>query len=344
MPVGLVDGPGTFTIHDLPVPEPTPDTLVVDIAFCGICGTDVHAFESGRLLSKAVCGHEWAGTVSAVGSTITTIAEGDRVVVAVPPACGACDPCRAGHADYCMTVFLTQLGADPLASPHGGFAPSLLVGPGRVIATNPSLSDAEAAQVEPATVTFHAVARSGLRLGDVVVIQGGGPIGLLALQWARVAGAGHVIVIEPSEHRRALATSLGADEVVAPGAEAESVVKESSGGLGADMVYECVGRPETVQSAVDLVRRGGSVCLIGLAGGDVSITPTTWLVKEVTVTAALAYLRDEFETVMSMVADGRVALEPMHDHTIGLTDLAETLADLAGGRSSHTKILVDPRT
>lgn len=178
----------------------------------------------------------------------------------------------------------------------------------------------------------------------MVVIQGGGPIGLLALQWARVAGAGHVIVIEPSEHRRALATSLGADEVVAPGAEAESVVKESSGGLGADMVYECVGRPETVQSAVDLVRRGGSVCLIGLAGGDVSITPTTWLVKEVTVTAALAYLRDEFETVMSMVADGRVALEPMHDHTIGLTDLAETLADLAGGRSSHTKILVDPRT
>lgn len=344
MPVGLVDGPRTLTLHALPVPRPTPETLVVDIAFCGICGTDVHAFESGRLLSKAVCGHEWAGTVSAVGSSVTSVSEGDRVVVAVPPACGRCDPCRAGHVDYCMEVFLTQLGADPLASPHGGFAPSLLVGPGRVIGTAPELSDVEAAQVEPATVTFHAVARSGLRLGDTVVVQGGGPIGLLTLQWARAAGAGHVIVIEPAEHRQTLATSLGADRAVAPGPEAEALILEASGGLGADVVYECVGRPETVQSAVDLVRRGGSVCLIGLASGDVSITPTSWLIKEVKVTAALAYLRDEFETVMGLVADGRVALEPMHDHTIGLEDLATTLDDLAEGRSAHTKILVDPRS
>ena len=234
MPVGLIDGERTLTIHERPVPEPTAATVVVDIAHCGICGTDVHAWESGRLLSPAVCGHEWAGTVSAVGRDVTTVAEGERVVVAVPPACGRCDPCLAGHADYCNDVLLTQLGADALAPEHGGFAPSLRVGPGRVVKADPGLSDAEAAQIEPATVTYHAVARSGLRPGATAVVQGGGPIGLTTLQWVRAAGAGHVIVIEPSPSRQDLARSLGADDVVGPGAEAEALVKERTRGLGAD--------------------------------------------------------------------------------------------------------------
>jgi len=271
------------------------------------------------------------------------VAEGDRVVVAVPPACGRCGPCTAGHAGYCEQVFLTQIGADAHAPDHGGFAPSLRVGPGRVLRADPRLSDAEAAQIEPATVTYHAVARSGLRLGDTVVVQGGGPIGLTTLQWARAGGAGRTIVVEPTPHRRELATTLGADVVVAPGPEADALVRDETRGLGADVVYECVGRPETVQTAVDLVRRGGGVCLIGLAGGQAPITPATWLIKEVAVSAALAYLHDEFETVMGMVADGRVRLEPLHDHTIGLGDLDAELAALADGRSPHTKVLVDPR-
>lgn len=344
MPVGLIDGPRVLTLHELPVPEPTPSTLVVDVAHCGICGTDVHAWESGRLLSPAVCGHEWTGTVSAVGREVSSVREGDRVVVAVPPACGRCDACLAGHADYCREVLLTQLGADAHAPAHGGFAPSLLVGPGRVMRAEPGLSDSEAAQIEPTTVTYHAVARSGLRPGDTVVVQGGGPIGLTTLQWARAAGAAHVVVIEPSEHRRSLAQDLGADEALAPGSEATAAIQERTKGLGPDVVYECVGRRETVQSAVDLVRRGGNVCIIGLADGDVPITPTTWLIKEVTVTAALAYLHHEFDTVMGMVADGRVRLEPLHDHTIGLADLDAAMAELASGRSPHTKILVDPRS
>lgn len=342
MPVGLIDGPRSFTLQERALPVPTASTLVVDIAFCGICGTDVHAYESGSLLSPAVCGHEWAGVVSAVGSDIRAVNEGDRVVVAVPPACGNCDPCRAGHAGYCTEVFLVQIGRDAQASSHGGFAPSLLVGPSRVVRTNPALSDREAAQVEPATVTYHAVARSGLRLGDTVVVQGGGPIGLLTLQWAKAGGAGHTIVIEPAQHRRDLASSLGADSVVAPGEAAARLIAEQTRGLGADVVYECVGRPETLQTAVDLVRRGGSVCIVGLAE-TATITPVAWLIKEVTVTAALAYLHDEFDTVMGMVADGRIRLEPMHDHTVGLDGVDAVLAEMVAGGGQHTKILVDPR-
>ncbi|MGI9603672.1 MAG: zinc-dependent alcohol dehydrogenase [Acidimicrobiales bacterium] len=342
MRAGLVTGQNRFELVEFDEPEPAPDGVVVDIAYCGICGTDLHAYQSGSRYNPAICGHEWCGTVSAVGSDVLRHHECDRVVVAVPPACGTCDACVAGHASKCTTVLLTQVGVGVGAAPHGGFAPRLAVHAGRVVAWDPALSPVEAAQVEPATVTFHAVRHSGLQLGDLAVVQGAGPIGLLTMQWARAAGAGQVVVVEPNPTRAALASSLGADLVVTPGAEADEQVKERSGGLGADIVYECVGRPDTVQTAVDLARRGGSMCLIGLASGDVSINPTQWLMKEVRVSAALAYTHDEFATSMGMIADGRVDVASLHTATVGLDELAAAFADLADGSSTDTKVLVQP--
>jgi (R,R)-butanediol dehydrogenase/meso-butanediol dehydrogenase/diacetyl reductase len=224
---------------------------------------------------------------------------------------------------------------------HGGFAPQIGVAESRVVRAHPALSDVQLAQVEPATVAFHAVRSSRLRLGDVAVVQGAGPIGLSTLQWVRAGGAGRVIVVEPNERRRQLALSLGAHDAVAP-ADADSVIREHTHGLGADIVYECVGRPFAIQAAVDLARRGGAMCLIGLADEDASINPSAWLVKEIAVTSSLAYFHEEFEMCMAMIADGRVALEPLHTSTVGLDGLDAALADLASGASEQTKVLVDP--
>lgn len=341
MIAALITGAETVELREFPDPTPPDVGVVVDIAYCGICGTDIHAYQSGRPYTPAICGHEWAGVVSAVGSGVRSFSEGDRVVVAAAPACGACAACLQGQADRCLAAFASATGRDALAPPHGGFAPRIAVAATRVIHTDPALTDEEAAQVEPATVAFHAVRTSRLRLGDVAVVQGAGPIGLSTLQWVRAAGAGRIIVVEPNEQRRALALELGAHEAVEP-ADAGLVVRERTHGLGADIVYECVGRPFAIQSAVDLARRGGSMCLIGLADADASIVPGVWLVKEINVTAALAYQREEFDMAMGMIADGRVAVTPLHTSTIGLDDLAATLADLAGGRSDQMKVLVDP--
>ena len=120
------------------------------------------------------------------------------------------------------------------------------------------------------------------------------------------------------------------------------MLKELTHGLGADIVYECVGRPFAVQSAVDLARRGGSMCLIGLAEGDAPISPGAWLVKEISVTSSLAYLHEEFEMSMGMIADGRIIVEPLHTSTIGLDGIEAALADLASGESTQMKVLVDP--
>ena len=341
MQAALITGVETVELLDFPEPEPRPDQVVVDIAYCGICGTDVHAWQSGRA-HPAVCGHEWVGTVSAVGGDVSRLSDGERVVIAVPPSCGSCDACHAGQMDKCQTVLLATVGAGPYETPHGGFAPRLAVHHGRAIAANPALTDEQAAQIEPATICFHAVRANQPRMGEVAVIQGAGPIGLSTMQWVLTGGAGRVIVVEPSEARRAVARSLGAHVVVGPGDEATAVINEHTNGLGADVVYECAGIPATVQTAVDLTRRGGRMVIIGLAVGDAPISPRTWLMKEIKASAALGYTHEEFDMVMHYVADGRVDLDALHSGTIGLEDIDATLRDLGSGQSPHTKVLVRP--
>ncbi len=344
----LITGRNEVSIRTFEDPTPALDGVVVDIQLCGICGTDIHAFQSGEPYNPAICGHEWTGVVSACGADVARglpehlrLSEGDRVVVAVPHACGRCDACRAGQAERCQAAFLASIGHDPQAPAHGGFAPRLAVGTGRVLKVNPALSVTQAAQVEPATVAFHAVRQSQPRLGDLAVIQGAGPIGLTTMQWVIAAGASQTLVVEPNESRRLLATELGATATVTPD-EARPLIDDLTRGLGADVVYECAGRPDTIQSAVDLARRGGTVSMIGLANGSATINPAAWLVKEINFQTALAYRHEEFEMAMTMIADGRVDLDAMHSRTVGLGDLDAALADLGSGASADMKVLVDP--
>lgn len=342
MYAALITGKETVELREFPDPTPAPTGVVVDIAYCGICGTDIHAYQAGKDYNPAICGHEWSGTVSAVGADVRSLDEGDRVVVAVASACGSCAACRQGQSSHCQQAFLSAVGRDALAPAHGGFAPRIAVAESRVIGMDPGLTFEQAAQVEPSTVAFHAVRTSHLRLGDVAVIQGGGPIGLGTMSWVRAAGAGTVIVIEPNEQRRDLALALGSHHAVEPGEAANTLIKELTHGLGADIVFECVGRGFAVQSAVDLARRGGAMCLVGLPNEDAPINVGTWLVKEIRTTSSLAYVREEFEMCMGMIADGRVRVEPLHTSTVGLDGFEAALADLASGTSTQAKVLVDP--
>lgn len=340
MDVALITGQETVEIQEFDTPVPLAGGVVVDISLCGICGTDIHAWQSGSEYNPAVCGHEWAGVVSAAANDVASVAEGDRVVVAVPPSCGRCGPCRAGHTDVCNNVFAHATGRHPGAPAHGGFASAIAVPEGRVTPITEQITDAQAAQVEPLTVTLHATRKSDLRMGEFAVIQGAGPIGLLTAQLVRSGGAGTVVVVEPNEARRELAVSLGAHVAMDPETAAEQI-REMTGGLGADIVYECAGVPSTVQSAVDLARRGGRVCLIGLASGVATIDPRIWLVKEINLHAALAYTHEEFAMAMGLIADGRVNVDAMHTKTVGLDGVHDALSGLASG-TGEMKVLVDP--
>jgi (R,R)-butanediol dehydrogenase/meso-butanediol dehydrogenase/diacetyl reductase len=334
---GLVTGRERFELVEVPEPQPQPGTAVAAVALCGICGTDVHGFLSDRPYNPAICGHEWVGTISAVGREVHGLREGDRVVAGIAPACGSCPECLAGRPDYCVPAFLGMVGRDPLAAPHGGFAPRVALDARRLVPVQGDLSDVQAAMVEPATVAMHAVRRTPPRAGETVVVQGCGPIGLFVLQCARAEGADHVIAVEPNEARRALAASLGADTVWAPD-EARAELADRP----ADLVFECAGAPPAVQAAVDLVRRGGRVNLVGVTA-TATVHPRDWAVKEVTLTGSLGYRNDEFAPVMDLMASGAVRVEPLHDATVPLDQAADAFASLAADSAYAIKVLVDPR-
>ncbi|MBY0401852.1 zinc-binding dehydrogenase [Myxococcota bacterium] len=342
MQASLITGQGRVEPREFPDPKLVAGGAIVDVAYCGICGTDVHAFQSGDPYPPGLCGHEWMGRIRDVADDVKILAPGDRVSVGITPPCGECIQCRAGQGAWCYPAMMSLGGGDPRGSAHGAFAPSIAASASRLVRIPDAISDAAAALIEPATVAYHGVRLGRIRLGDFVVVQGAGPIGLLALQWVRHAGAREVVVVEPSPVRAALARSLGATATCTP-AEIAERVQDGTGGLGADAVVECAGRPETIQSAVDLVRRGGAVTLIGLSDKDATIRPGFWLMKEVTVRCSIAYEQRDFAPVVEMLADGRVRAEPLHTRTVGLSQLADAMAELAAGGSRDVKVLVDPR-
>ena len=339
MKAGLVTGHRTFSIVDVPEPVVSEGKAVVHVDSCGICGTDLHGFLSHDPYNPAICGHEFSGTVSEVSKEIRHIREGDRVVCGIAPACGKCAQCLGGQSGYCMYAFMGMIGRDPLAPPHGGFAPRVALDAMRLVKTHAALSTSQASIVEPATVAYHAVMRTLPRPDQEVVVQGCGPIGLLTLQAAKAAGAGRVVAIEPNALRREKALAVGAHEAITP-----EEAKERYGQKGADLIFECAGIPPTIQSAVDMIRRGGVVNLVGLASGSASISPHTWLLKEATVVSSLGYMHHEFSEVMNLIADGRILVEPLHDKTVSLEELPAAIEALADNPSSAVKILVDPNS
>ena len=338
----LITGQERLEYLTFPSSRPQPGCVTVDIALCGICGTDIGSFRSGHLHSPAVCGHEWVGTVSDLGAGVDIVVEGERVVIGVVGPCGRCPECESGLGQYCRTASAVARGRDPLAPPHGGFAPSITVEAARVLPAHPALTDEEAAQVEPATVAFHGVRRARIDPGDTVVVQGAGPIGLFSLQFARAAGAGHVLVIEPSEARRQRALELGASMALSPDEAAEAVLAQTRG-VGADVVIECAGVPSLLQTAVELARSGGTVCLVSFLAQPATIQAGRWLAKQITVVAANAYTHDEFRRSMAFLADGRVKAKPLHSRTVTLDQLEPTLRELSSGPPDDIKVLVDPR-
>jgi (R,R)-butanediol dehydrogenase/meso-butanediol dehydrogenase/diacetyl reductase len=341
MQVGLVTGRHRLELKEFPDPEPAPGKAVVQIAYCGICGTDLHAYQSGAPYNPAICGHEWTGTVSASPKDVD-FKEGDRVAIGIATACGRCASCRRGDGEHCESAFAGMIGTGPLAAPHGGFASAISIDAARLYLVAAKLDDVQAAMLEPATIAVHAVRRTGIRLGDSVVVIGGGPIGLLVSQTARCAGAGCVVMVEPQQSRRELATALGADVTIDPAdGDTATRINEYLSQTGADVVFECAGVPATIETSVEFVRRGGAVSLVGVPNAPSQINGAAWLIKEVRLTTSLGYLREEFDVTQGLIADGRLELAPMHSATVGLDGLAESFARLSSAAEA-VKVLVDP--
>lgn len=335
MKAAVYKGKDTLKVEEIPVPVAGPGEAIIKVAFCGICGSDVRLFSEGFFPVGLIIGHEFCGTVYEIGIGEEGWAIGDRVTVMPALSCGKCSFCLSGARHHCMDLKLLGMNEGM----HGGFAEYVKVDTRMLRGLPDEVTDEEAANVEPCAVSLRAVNRSGIRIGDSVAIFGTGSIGLFTLQLSRLAGASSIYAIEPAASRAQVADILGADLIVDP--ENTNVVQELTNltEKGVDVAFVCSAAPPVLQQAVDAVKHGGKVVIIG-GGLSAEVIPEYWMWKEVEIKGSFAYI-DEFELALELFRKGEVKVEGMISDVIGLEELQQAMVKLAQP-TSEIKVLVRP--
>lgn len=324
MKAALLEKRETFRVEEVPEPQAGSGEAVVKVAYCGVCGSDVHYYYSDLLPSGTIMGHEFCGTVEGLGEGVEGWRMGDRVLVYPFSPCGGCYWCRKGEEHLCPHALKQCYG---IGLP-GAYAEYVRVRTSSLIRIPEGMSDQEAALVEPLAVGLRAVRLSGIRPGDVVAILGAGPIGLMTLLWARQAGPKSIYVSEMSFQRAAMALRLGANRVFDPGREDPKIEIRNINGIGPDIVFECAGASTTLQNAADVVRAGGRILLVGLSMEPVQVQPFTWIGKEISLKGSLGYSAEEFALTVELLRQGKVDVKPLVTDIVSLHDLPEVFQAL----------------
>jgi L-iditol 2-dehydrogenase len=328
---------------DLPQPEPAPGELLIQVATCGICGSDVHGYDgsSGRRIPPLVMGHEAAGVVAAAGEGVAAFHPGDRVTFDSTVYCGGCPYCLRGDINLCDRREVIGVSCGEYRR-NGAFAEYVTV-PQQIVHRLPNaMSFAEAAMLEPTSVALHAVKVSEIRGGETALVIGAGMIGLLTLQAARAAGCGRVLIADVDPTRLQLAADLGATEVLQlSGADLVAEVVSRTGS-GVDVVLEAVGRDETVQAAILSVRKGGTVTLIG------NITPQVTLPLQVVVSRQLrlqgtAASSGEYPEAIDLISRGVIQVTPLITAVAPLEDGPRWFERLYAHEPNLMKIVLTPQ-
>ncbi|HKR97938.1 MAG TPA: alcohol dehydrogenase catalytic domain-containing protein [Candidatus Dormibacteraeota bacterium] len=326
--VKLVEAHRLETV-ELPDPEPHDAEVVIRVDGCGICGSDLSAYKVG-LFSDNVPGHEFAGTIAAVGSGVDGWSVGDRAVVDPKLPCGVCEECTSGNAHRCAFALTAGLG---FARP-GGFAELVLAPAHRLHRLPDSLSLRDACLVEPLSVAIHGVEKApGLDSGPAVVI-GLGPIGLFTVAVLADRGVETIIGVDPVADRRRLAEQLGAHSTVAGAGDVRAAISS------AVRVYECSGHPDVLHTAADLVAPGGALVLLGVPFGEAKVAPLMWVTREITVVGSIASSEDDFAAAIKMLARNR-AVSSVATRRVGFDQVPEVFEDLIAP-SAGGKVVVDP--
>ncbi len=334
MRAAVFHGVGHMELVERPRPQPGPDQVLIQVAACGICGTDRHIMH-GEFATHppVIIGHEYAGIVTEVGSSVADLAPGMAVTVDPNITCGTCRPCRRGQVHMCRN--LTALGVDM----DGGFAEYALAPRAQCYPLPQGVSLLEGAMAEPLACCIHGMDLAGVRSGDVVAVIGGGAIGQILAQLARLQGAGRVVVSDLATSRRQMALSLGADAAVDP-LQGDPLAENGPLAGGADVVIEAVGSPQTTAQAIRWAAPGGTVLWFGVTppGETVAIEPNLIFQKELTIRGARInpYTHGR---ALALLASGRLRVEPLITQRAPLEALPTLLTE---GPGDQIKVVITP--
>lgn len=332
-----------FQLSDVPEPDVAPDEVLIRVHSCGICGSDVHGFDgsSGRRIPPIIMGHEASGTIAKIGADVKKFAEGDRVTFDSMISCGRCAFCRGGKPNLCDDRMVFGVSCGDYRR-HGAFAEYVNV-PERIVFSVPdSLSFDEAAMVEPVSVAVHAVNITPVRLGDTALVVGAGMIGLLTVQALRAAGCGKIISSDIADDRLAAAKAMGADVTLnAASANVVETVREITDGLGADLTVEAVGADATVETAIEAVRKGGSVTLIGNIAPKISFGLQSVVTREITVYGSCASAND-YPACLELMGRKAIRTRELISASVPLEEGASMFERLYNRESGLTKVILNP--
>ena len=332
-------GKGSFEVRQSPELHPGPGEVVIKNMVCGVCGTDVHIFHgepgSADVNPPVVLGHEYSGEVVEVGEGVTALKPGDHVTVDPNIYCGECVYCRNGKKQLCETMQAVGVTRD------GGFGEYSLVPAAQAFKLGDSVPYEAGAMAEPVACCLHGIDLAGIKAGDRVCIVGGGAIGLIMLQLAKLSGASSLVLSEPNEKRRQVALSLGADAAIDPTAPDARSAYEAALGDGADVVIECVGNNAAVKSAFQLAKKGATIVLFSVPKVEATFDLPLFDVykKELTIKGSFVN-PDTHERAVRLINSGKLDFTSIITHRFNLDQLPEAIAMQMSSES--IKVVVCP--
>ncbi len=337
MPAAVYLGDGEIAVRELDVPTLSPTDALVEVSHCGICGTDLHLVLERYARPNSVLGHEWAGTIAALGSDVRGWEIGARVVQNPTPGCGECRACRRGRSAVC----LRREPPDLLDFTRGAFCRYKVVPQTRLLRVPEELSTRAAALTEPTAIAIHTVNLSGVTVDDRVLVTGGGPVGLLTTAVLRARGINDVTVSEPAPLRRERALAVGAARVIEPG----ELLRAAMGRPVAEpytIAFECSGNAQAAESAFDQLDYAGTLVFVGTGHDMPRINHNRAIVLELTIIAAYNYDIEGFAPALELLASGRLPLDALIEaDDVLLDDVLGTMHRLAAGELPG-KVMVRP--
>lgn len=337
-------------VGDHPEPEVAQGKVIIKVACCGICGTDLHEYAAGPIFIPAdtphpqtgvtapvILGHEFSGDVVETGPGVSSVRVGDRVCVEPIIACGDCPACAAGSYNLCE-----RIAFHGISSPDGGAFAEYTMADERMVYPIPDGMGYELASlVEPAAMVVHAVRRSDFRIGDAVAVFGAGPIGMLLIQMLRAAGASEIIAVEVSSARREYSRKIGADHTINPlECNAAAAIRELTSG-GVAVAFEASGAPEALAGAIACTRYDGQTVVVSVWEGGANIEPNALVFQERSLIGILGNCGTFPETI-ALIDRGTLAVGDLITSDILLDDIVPKGFEALLGSKEQVKILVRP--